>query len=240
MRIVVLGSTGRTGKLVVEEALAIGREVVAFTRRPEVAAEPGVTIAQGALEDPASLRAAFDGADCVISTLGVPVTPRVVLQGTTFQQRTLPLILSAIEASRVGRFVLMSSFGLGETAWQASWLARAMAYRTVGRRLFEDKALAEQALRNAAVNWSAVYPVVLKQAPPIPEVDVVPLDQVAMVPGVQVIPFANVARELVRLAPEMGANRHRLLITNRGAWRPHPSRPVAKVERSRSEAGRPS
>jgi uncharacterized protein YbjT (DUF2867 family) len=223
MRIVVLGSTGRTGKLVVKEACAAGHEVVAFTRRPGTAAAPGVRIAHGTVEDAATLHAAFDGADCVISTLGVPVAPRVVLQGTSFQQRTLPLILAAIEEARVGRFVLMSSFGSGDTAWQASRLARTVAYRTVGRRLFEDKALAERALPDAVVNWSAVYPVVLKDGPPIPEVDLVPLEEVATVPGVQVIPFANVARELVRVAPELDRNRQRLLITNPRAWRSKPT-----------------
>jgi uncharacterized protein YbjT (DUF2867 family) len=220
MRIVVLGSTGRTGTLVVAEALAAGHDVVAFTRRPQSAPPQGLTVAVGAVEDAASLRAAFTGADCVISALGVPVTPEVVIRGTTFQQRTLPLILAAIEETGVQRFVLMSSFGSGESAGQASWLARAVAYRTVGRRLFEDKALAERALRDAAVNWTAVYPVVLKKGPPLPHVDVVPLDEVAKVPGVQVIPFANVARELVRLAPQSNQDRRRLLITKPGGWRP--------------------
>jgi hypothetical protein len=143
----------------------------------------------------------------------------MMLLGTNFQQRTLPLILNAMEQTGVGRFVLMSSFGSGESAFQASWLARAVAYRTVGRRLFEDKALAERSLPDTAVNWTAAYPVVLKKGPPVPDVDVVSLDEVATVPGVQVIPFANVARELVKLAPQFWRNRQRLLITNPGRWR---------------------
>jgi uncharacterized protein YbjT (DUF2867 family) len=220
MRIVVLGSTGRTGTLVVAEALAAGHEVVAFARRPPASPAQGASVVVGAIEDTRSLRAAFAGAECVISTLGVPVTPDVILHGTTFQQRTLPLILAAMEGAAVGRFVLMSSFGSGETARQASWLARAAAYRTVGRRLFEDKARAERALCEARVNWTAVYPVVLTAGPALARVDVVPLDQVAKVPGVQVIPFANVARELVALAPRRDQDRRRLLITTPGGWRP--------------------
>ena len=38
MKIVVLGATGTTGRLVVDEALAAGHEVVAFVRRPEAVA----------------------------------------------------------------------------------------------------------------------------------------------------------------------------------------------------------
>ncbi|MDG2004568.1 MAG: hypothetical protein P8J20_14690, partial [Novosphingobium sp.] len=98
--------------------------------------------------------------------------------------------------------------------------ARMMAYQTVGKKLFDDKALAERALAGASVNWTAVYPVVLKKGAAIPEADVVLLDKVALVPGVQVLPFANVAKELVKLAPDEEKAGQRLLITTPGGWRP--------------------
>jgi len=44
MKIVVLGETGTTGALVLDEALAAGHQVVALVRRPEaVAARDGLT-----------------------------------------------------------------------------------------------------------------------------------------------------------------------------------------------------
>ena len=107
MKIVVLGATATTGAPVVDEALAAGHEVVALVRRPEaVAARDGLTVTCGLVEDVAAMRAAFAGADAVISCLGARMTPRIMFQGTDFQRRTLPLILSALEQANVKRFVL--------------------------------------------------------------------------------------------------------------------------------------
>ena len=42
MKIVVLGATGRTGRLVVEQALARGDEVIVYVRNPHgLVAKPG-------------------------------------------------------------------------------------------------------------------------------------------------------------------------------------------------------
>jgi putative NADH-flavin reductase len=50
MKIAVLGATGRTGRLVVEQALTRGDEVVAYVRNPHgIAANPGSEIAVGQL-----------------------------------------------------------------------------------------------------------------------------------------------------------------------------------------------
>lgn len=67
MKIVVLGATGRTGRLVVEQALMRGDEVVAYVRNPHgIAANPGLGITVGQLDDMLALTAAIDGADAVL------------------------------------------------------------------------------------------------------------------------------------------------------------------------------
>jgi len=221
MKIVILGSTGTTGTQVVERALDAGHEVVAFARRPEAVpprARLGVT--RGSVEDLASMTAAFAGADAVISCVGIPMLPRVIFKGTDFQQRTLPLILSALNQARVKRFVLMSSFGSGDTADKASLMARIMIYRSMAKGLFDDKALAERALARSSVNWTAVYPVTLKRGPAIPSAKVIPLDEVAEVPGLPTLPFTNVASVLVDLAGDDHRAGQRLLITTPDGWRP--------------------
>lgn len=219
MRIVVLGATGTTGALVLDEAQAAGHQVVALVRRPEaVAARDGLTVSIGLLDDLASLRAAFAGADAVISCLGARMTPRIMFHGTDFQRRTLPLILSALEHADVKRFVLMSSFGSGDTAAKASLFPRILFYSVIAKKLFDDKAIAERSLAGCDANWTAVYPVTLKKGPPIDSVDMVPLSKVREVPGLPVVPFANVAKVLVRLAANQDHSRQRLLVTTPGGW----------------------
>ena len=41
MRLVILGATGKTGRLLVDQAIGRGHEVVAYVRRPDAQARPG-------------------------------------------------------------------------------------------------------------------------------------------------------------------------------------------------------
>ena len=71
MKIVVLGATGLTGRLVVEQALTRGDQVVAYVRNANgLAASPGLAIAVGQIGDVPALKAAITGADVVLVCLG--------------------------------------------------------------------------------------------------------------------------------------------------------------------------
>jgi NAD(P)H-binding len=71
MRIVVLGSTSRTGLCLLAEAQRRGHQIVAFTRRPHALPDspPPATVVHSDGRDPATLRTALTGADAVISLL---------------------------------------------------------------------------------------------------------------------------------------------------------------------------
>ncbi len=68
----VSGPTGRTGRQVVDHALAAGHTVVAVARRPDAikTEHAALTIARGDVLDPLSIRAAIAGVDAVISAFG--------------------------------------------------------------------------------------------------------------------------------------------------------------------------
>jgi len=72
MNIVVLGATGRTGRLVVEQAIAAGHTVTALVRSPEKLAvrNPNLHVVAGQATDPSAVARALDRADALISTLG--------------------------------------------------------------------------------------------------------------------------------------------------------------------------
>ncbi len=72
MNLVVLGATGRTGRLVVEQALAAGHTVTALVRSPQklTTRNPNLRVVAGEATDAAAVSRALDGADAVISTLG--------------------------------------------------------------------------------------------------------------------------------------------------------------------------
>jgi nucleoside-diphosphate-sugar epimerase len=80
MRIVIFGANGAAGRLLTEQVLAAGHHVVAVTRRP--AAFPinhdRLSVVAGDVHDPQAVDRAVEGADAVLSTLGVPYTRKPI------------------------------------------------------------------------------------------------------------------------------------------------------------------
>ena len=76
MRVVILGGTGPSGILLIEEALVAKHTTVVYARSPQklpvhLYEHPNVSIVQGELEDPQALDTAFaTGVDAVLSALG--------------------------------------------------------------------------------------------------------------------------------------------------------------------------
>src|SRR5438876_11441639 len=69
MKIAVIGSTGRTGRLVIEEGIRRQHAMTAFTRRPDAFADiPGLrAVVQGDGRNLEDIRRAVRGQDAVIS-----------------------------------------------------------------------------------------------------------------------------------------------------------------------------
>src|SRR5882724_11316702 len=70
MNLFVVGSTGRTGLLLTEQALARGHSVTAFGRRPLPLTAQGLRYVAGDPLQPAELETAIPGHDAIVSCLG--------------------------------------------------------------------------------------------------------------------------------------------------------------------------
>ena len=103
MNLLVLGATGRTGRLVVEQALAAGHSVIALVRSPEKLAtsHANLRVVRGGATDTASVSRALEGADAVISTLGG--------RGSVIADSTQAIVAAARQTG-VSRVVVLSSF----------------------------------------------------------------------------------------------------------------------------------
>jgi uncharacterized protein YbjT (DUF2867 family) len=214
MRIVVLGATGGTGRLVIEQAVARGHEIVAYVRRPEVlATSTGLTVVQGELSNIKALQAALDGADAVLCCLGTHEKRNVDLM-----QKSLPLIIRAMQGARVFRLVLMSAYGVGDTAHSASFIAR-FAYKTLVASVYQDKERSEAMLLNTNIKWTVLYPVILTDGPLLDDAEVRPVTNVRKVSGLPKISRANVARVMLDAAEDDQTIGQRILISSRGSVR---------------------
>jgi uncharacterized protein YbjT (DUF2867 family) len=201
MNLVVLGATGRTGRLVVEQALAAGHAVTALVRSPENLALRGsnLRILTGEATDPAAVSGAFDGADAVISTLGGG--------GSVIADSTAAIVVAARQAG-VGRVVVLSSWVVERDRLGA--VTRLLTGLAMGS-MIKDKSAGEQVLRQSDLDWTIAYASILSDAPAGGSVVVLPED--ARRSMAQRISRADVAAWLVQAAVDGQASRRGVGIT---------------------------
>lgn len=104
--IAVTGVTGKLGRVVLDDLLTRvpATELVAVARDPEKAAGLGVEVRRGDYDDPASLRAAFEGVDVLLLVSSPDVTPGV-------RPRQHGNAIDAAKAAGVGRIAYTSAIG---------------------------------------------------------------------------------------------------------------------------------
>ncbi len=147
MNLVVLGATGGTGRLVVEQALAAGHTVTALVRSPEklTLSDPNFRVIAGQATDPSAVSRAFGGADAVISALGG--------SGSVISESTRAIIEAAHKAG-VSRVVVLSSFLVERDRLDP--VTRLLTGLAMGS-MIKDKSAGEKALRDSDLDWTIVY-----------------------------------------------------------------------------------
>ena len=164
MKITVLGATGRTGGLAVQEALARGWHVTAVVRsaaRLAVPAHPRLDVAvHPSLTDPA-LTDSVTGRDAVVLALG-PADRKP----TTVNSDATRAVASALRGSAT-RFVVVSASGL--PAQGDSLAARLLLKPLLGavlRNGYNDLRVMESVLHaEPTVRWTIVRPTRLTNGP---------------------------------------------------------------------------
>lgn len=155
MKIAVFGASGRTGRYVVEQALAAGNEVVAFVRTP---AKLGIeherlSTVQGDVTDAAAVEKAVAGADAVISVLG-PSDNSPYLKVSKGTRN----ILEAMKKHGVSRFVASTGAGIPDPNDSPKvnnklidWLIK-----TTSRNVYDDMRQTVQIIRQSDQKWTIV------------------------------------------------------------------------------------
>jgi len=164
MNLVVLGATGRTGRLVVEHALAAGHTVTALVRSPEklTTGHANLRVVKGEATEASAFSSALEGADAVISTLGG--NGSVIADSTT-------AIVAAARTTGVSRVVVLSTFAAQRDHLSAG--TRILTGLGMGAML-KDKSAGEEMLRRSDLEWTIVYASILSDGPASGSVAVLP------------------------------------------------------------------
>ncbi|WP_375310272.1 SDR family oxidoreductase [Bradyrhizobium sp. A5] len=162
-KILVLGATGATGRLIVSQALARGYDVTALVRSAEKARDlEGAKLIIGDAREATALREALRGRDAVASALGTAASP---FREVTLLSTATRALVSAMKAEQVSRLVCITGIGAGDSAGHGGFLFDKLIFLLLLRKVYADKDRQETIIRNSGLDWVLVRPSVLSNKP---------------------------------------------------------------------------
>lgn len=201
MRLAVFGATGRLGREVVRVALSEGHTVRAMVRAmvrdPDRQAIDGVEVVPGHLGDADAIAATVEGAEAVISCVGVVRGGDPEVFGVGMQH-----LIGAMEANGVRRLVAISGAGL-ELEGDVTGIGRRLIVTLLelfARDVLRGKELEWEQIRASTTDWTLVRVARMVERPPKGDVKV----DARQVSGSPMVAYADVAAWMVH---ELSARR---------------------------------
>ena len=156
MKILVSGATGKVGRLVVEQALARGHEVVALARNPQNLQLDHPNLTTGAVDilDAQALKPWLQGVDAVISTVGIGTSKTP----TTLYSAGTKNLLNAMQEHGVSRLVVISSEVAEHWAHRGLfklWVVLPLLQHFLGAT-YDDMRRMDVVLWESTAQWTAV------------------------------------------------------------------------------------
>jgi putative NADH-flavin reductase len=157
MKILLFGSTGGTGKVVLLQALEKGYFVTAIVRNPtkiNIQSERLKVIQGDVLTS--NLDFAFAEQDAVICCLGTPAN-----KAGTLRSEGTKNIIEAMKKANVNRLICQTSLGYGDSIEVlncTSFLFKKIIVPYILNSTFKEHHLQEIAIKQSGLNWTIVRP----------------------------------------------------------------------------------
>jgi nucleoside-diphosphate-sugar epimerase len=161
MHILLLGASGRTGKLILHEALSASHTVTALVRDPtSLTPSPGLTITTGSPLSTPSIEAAITTPslpDAIIIALASVRTSDSPFSKPTSPPRLLTdshaRVLEAMRKFGIKRLITISAFGVGDSNKNVVLPVRLVLNYSSMAYAFEDHGEVEKLVRRTAGEW---------------------------------------------------------------------------------------
>jgi putative NADH-flavin reductase len=171
MKLAILGAPGRTGKLLVQQALDAGHHVVAFARTPSKLGieHEHLDIVQGDVQDAEQVATAIGGTEAVLSVLG-PTSNEPAYEVS----KGMANILAAMEKHGVRRLIQTVGAGIGDPSDGPGLLDRMITVllKLASRYVYEDMVRVSDIIRASDLDWTLVRVPMLTNEPPAGDVKV--------------------------------------------------------------------
>ncbi len=183
MRILILGSTGRIGRILVNEAVQRGHDVIVVVgHKSRLKITPDLlTVFEGTPLNNYTLAEAARGCDAILSTLNLSRTsysPWAKLRASKdFLTQAMTNIIAAATEQRISRIVISTAFGVGDSKKHLRFWYRWLIRNSNLRYAYDGHNQQEQLLKQYGNNWTIVRPVWFNKSSEEKEVKVY-LDQI--------------------------------------------------------------
>lgn len=161
MRIAIFGANGATGRLLAQQALDAGNEVIAVTRRPSVfpVRRLRLHVFEADVYDENAVSEALAGCEAVLSTLGIPFTRETVSVYST----GVTNILAGMRHNAIRRLVVVSSSATyphyhADGGFLLNRVMQPLVTATIGKTTYADMRRMEDLVRTSGLDWTIVRP----------------------------------------------------------------------------------
>ena len=153
MRLIIFGSTGSVGRLLVEQALQDNHLVTAFLRDPGKLAitNTNLKIIRGDVLDYQSVEKAMENQEAVLCTLGAGSKGTVRAEGTRN-------IVLAMESNGVKRLICQSTLGAGNSKGNLNFFWKHIMFGMLLKQAYMDHELQENHVIQSKLDWTIVRP----------------------------------------------------------------------------------
>ncbi len=166
-RILIVGASRGTGLQTVRKALAAGHRVRALAR-----SAANIPIENERLEritgdatDRTALINALEGIEAVIVTLGVASSFATVVSGTELFSTATRALVDTMREKGVRRLVAMTGIGAGDSRGHGGFIYNWLVFPLLLKRVYDDKDVQEQIIRQSELDWTIVRPGLLTNGP---------------------------------------------------------------------------
>jgi putative NADH-flavin reductase len=165
MKILILGISGRTGKLVAAEAKKRGHNVVGIVRDPGKATINEADIVLGSPYDFDTVRKAIIGCDAVISVLNTFNQSdgmfRKIKTPLDVMSVSMKNCVKAMKEKDIKRIVVMTALGVGDSAKEVPGFFSFLVRISNIKYAYADHDAQEKVLEDSKLDWTVVRPVML-------------------------------------------------------------------------------
>ncbi len=153
MRLIIFGSTGSVGRLLVEQALQDNHLVTAFVRDPAKlsVSHSNLSIIQGDVLDYLSVEKAIKNQEVVLCTIGAGSKGNVRAEGTRN-------IIRAMENNGVRRLICQSTLGAGDSKGNLNFFWKHVMFGMLLKQAYKDHELQENYVIQSKLDWTIVRP----------------------------------------------------------------------------------